>query len=53
MQKRNFNQAKKQREATRKARQQRKLDRKHARGVEPTAESAAEPTPVAGPKLDQ
>lgn len=31
MQKRNFNQARRQREATRKARQQEKLDRKHSR----------------------
>lgn len=35
MQKRNFGQARKQKEAARKARQQEKLDRKHARTQKP------------------
>lgn len=40
MKNRNFGQAKRQKEASRKARQQEKLDRKHARATKP---SEAEP----------
>jgi hypothetical protein len=43
MQKRNFGQAKKQKEAARKARQQEKLARKHARTQEPVASEPTEP----------
>lgn len=50
MKNRNFNQVKRQKEASRKARQQEKLDRKHARATKPaegepvTPETAVEPT---------
>jgi hypothetical protein len=43
MQKRNFSQARKQREAARKARQQEKLERKHSRGDRPAAPDAPLP----------
>jgi hypothetical protein len=41
MQKRNFGQAKKQREQARKVRQQQKLERKHARSQPPATDAVA------------
>jgi hypothetical protein len=45
MQKRNFGQAKRAKETARKERQQKKLDRRHSRTVEPVEET--QPAPAA------
>jgi hypothetical protein len=44
MKSRNFGQVKRQKEASRKARQQEKLDRKHARGTKPAEGEPGEPS---------